>query len=637
MKLNKLWAAVALALALVSCKNEPAKDPEQQKMKYPVALSLNGGKSGAMRATEKSNSLSASNPNERAIENLTIVVFTNNNTTNTPIAVEKVITYDKLTKPTDPYQGEFRFEMGMAGTFQLEVIANGYKDDADKDAFIDQFKQGMSYKQFKKIESERALPNNGETGFVMLSAEPKKVTTLANETAHAGTIKLRRLACRFDVFNKLTNELTLTKVTLQNQIYMSYLMTQAAIPPDSDYPESYSANGTWFTPTVVSGGIYSYENPEKGAVTLQLEGEYKGQAWEKTIELRDKDGKYIATQRNHIYRVLLTKGDGTTPGGGDNGGGKDDPTNADKINYVIEVLDWDEDATMDYSENDLLLAEYVNPLEYVAESNIDKAGTNFVTTDMYVCYEVNGYNESGYNVSGRYDFDTAVAKFSHITIDGEAYHLPSIDELKAIIPGKLDDKPGDDLVAIWNRTYGFSQMNVEQKVVVAGKSINCLQDIRAVPADTTSYALRFKGTLIQSAWKYEFKQVNSYRVMRITSRLVADGVTIEDVSKGSFWAQNNSRDIVRIFPFSQFSTSRELNNVWEQKIIKTIEGWNGGYWTSSPIDEHVADRLSLQLIISKNEYGLYDGFHSWAHLGSIRGRYDSRDKKYSVRLFKDTL
>ena len=613
MKLNKLWAVTALMLALVSCKNEPAKEHEQQKMKYPVVLSLDGGKSGAMRATEKSSSLSASNPNERAIENLTIVVFTNNNTTNTPIAVEKVITYDKLTKPADPYQGEFRFDMGMAGAFQLEVIANGYKDDADKDAFIDQFKQGMSYKQFKKIESERALPSNGETGFVMLSAEPKKVTTLANETAHAGTIKLRRLACRFDVFNKLTNELTLTRVTLQNQIDMSYLMTQAAIPPDSDYPESYtSASGTWFTPTVVSGGIYSYENPEKGAVKLQLEGEYKGQAWEKTIELRDKDGKYIATQRNHIYRVLLTKGNGTTPGGGDNGGGKDDPTNADKINYVIEVLDWDEDATIDYSENDLLHAENVNPLEYVAERNINKAGTNFVT-DMYA-----------YNVSGLYDFDTAVAKFSNITIDGEAYHLPSIDELKAIIPGKLDDKPGDDLIIVWNRAQGFSGMNIEQKVVVAGKSINCVQDIRVVLADTTSYALRFKGTMFQSAWKYEFKQVNNYRVMRITSRSVADGVTIEDVSKGSFWTQNNSRDIVRIFPLESYShISGSKRHLWE-----------GNYWTSSPIDEHTADRLSLFFVY---DYG--DKYYAYyAKLGALRAvTYASRHAKYSIRLFKDTL
>ena len=122
MKLNKLWAAAALTLALVSCKNEPAKEPtQQQNMKFPVALSLEGNKSGALRAEYQSSSLSASAANEREIENLTVVVFINDGTANTPIAVEKVITYDELTKPTgsDPYQGEYKFDMGMAGTFHL--------------------------------------------------------------------------------------------------------------------------------------------------------------------------------------------------------------------------------------------------------------------------------------------------------------------------------------------------------------------------------------------------------------------------------------------------------------------------------------------------------------------------------------
>ena len=618
MKANKLWAAAALTLALVSCKNEPAKEPEQQAMKFPVSLSIDGGGSGALRATETGKTISASYPNERAVENLTVVVFLNNNVTNTPVAVEKVITYDKLTKPTDPYQGEFKFDMGMAGTYQLEVIANGYKDDADKDAFINQFKRGLSYDQFKNIVFERALPNNGETGFAMLSAEPTKVTTSATETAHAGTIKLRRLACRFDVFNKLPEELKLTKVTLQNQTDKSYLMTQGTVPANaSNAPKEYTAaSGTWFTPTVVSAGIYSYENPEKGAVKLQLEGEYKGQAWEKTIELRDRDGRYVATQRNHIYRVLLTKGDGTTPGGGDNGGGKDDPTNADKINYVIEVLDWDEDAAMDYEDNDVWNAEQaeqikrINPLAYVAEYNIDEDGTDFVT-DMYA-----------YGVSGRYNFDTAVAKFSNITIGGEAYHLPSIDELKAIIPGMHDNNPNDYLVSIGSGSSSRTLKNVEEKVVVAGKSINCLQDIQNVHADTTCYALRFKGTMFQSAWKYEIISVNNSIVMRITSRSVADGVTIEDVSKGSFWTQNNSRDIVRIFPFDTF-------NHYGSGLLQG--DWIGNYWTSSPINEQLADRLYLFLRVDDPV------FFAWARLGSERNIYASRDKEFSVRLFKDTL
>ena len=581
MKTNKIWVAVALALALVSCKSEPAKEGPQQKMDYPVALSLDGGKSGAMRATGKSNSLSASNPNERAIENLTVVVFLNNNATSTPGAVEKVITYDKLTKPTDPYQGEFKFDMGMAGTYQLEVIANGYKDDADKDAFINQFKRGLSYDQFKNIVFERALPNNGETGFAMLSTEPKKVATLVNKTAHAGTIKLRRLACRFDVYNKLTDELKLTKVTLQNQTDKSYLMTQGTVPANaSNAPKEYTAaSGTWFTPTVISAGIYSYENPVKGAVKLQLEGEYKGQAWEKTIELRDKDGKYVATQRNHIYRVHLTKGNGTTPGGGN----KD----KDNITYNIEVLDWDEDAAMDYSDSDLMDAEHINPLAYVAEYNIDEDG-NFVT-DLYAT-----------NVGGYYDFDTAVAKFSHITIGGEAYHLPSIDEWIGIIAGK-EPSP-----RIWF-DRAVSKRDQEIEVVLAGKSINCLQDVEGT-GNNECYALRFKGTVFQSAWKYEYIKVNNYQVMRITSRLVADGVTIEDVIKGNFWTQNNSRDIVRIFPASGMFKSSWVNEI-------------GYYWSSTPIDGLNADNMWFM--------------KPFVNTGYVRTT--RRDFRYSIRLFKDTL
>ena len=345
MKTNKIWVAVALALALVSCKSEAPKEPAHQKMKFPVAISLDGGKSGAMRATETGKTVSASYEDEREIENLTVVVFRNNNVTNTPIAVEKVITYDELTKPTDPYKGEFKFDMGMAGTFHLEVIANGYYDN-EKDAFINQFKQGLSYGQFKKIVIDRELFSGG--GFAMLSTEPKKVTTLANETTHAGIIKLRRLACRFDVFNKLTDELTLTNVTLQNLITASYMITQWDIPSDAD--GGAESNVGEFKGNGVLERIYSYENPLPGATKLLLEGTYKGQPWQKLIEFRDADGNSIVTQRNHLYRVLLTKGDGTTPGG-------DNDADKDNITYNIEVLDWDEDASLDYTDNDVMDTE----------------------------------------------------------------------------------------------------------------------------------------------------------------------------------------------------------------------------------------------------------------------------------------
>ena len=607
MKLNKLWAAAALTLALVSCKNEPAKEPtQQQNMKFPVALSLEGNKSGALRAEYQSSSLSASAANERAIENLTVVVFINDGTANTPIAVEKVITYDELTKPTgsDPYQGEYKFDMGMAGTFHLEVIANGYKNNADKDAFIAKFKRGLSYDQFKELLYERELPSHGETGFAMLSTEPVKVTTEEGVPCHAGAIKLRRLACRFDVFNKLTDELMLTKVTLQNQITKSYLLPQNDLPAGADGgAKEYTKNGTWFKDNLVTGGIYSYENPARKVTKLLLEGTYKGAPWQKTIELK-RGGRYITTQRNHIYRVLLTKGNGTTPGGGDNGGGKDDPTNADKINYVIEVLDWDEDPSLDYTDDDIWQAEKrINPLAYVAEYNINPEGTGFVT-DKYAT-----------NVSGYFDFDTAVAKFGSFKQDGVKYHLPSFDELKAIIPFNANNT--------FTRiplTTPIDASSLSEEVVLAKKSMVCRQDFKGSGNDVC-YALRFKGTEYQSAWKYECVKEGEFQVMRITSRNVTDGVTIAKVATPEFWQQNNSADVVRVFPASGYNLKGNS---------ATPSDWKGSvalFWTSTPF---------------VNKYGdgaFYFGFsikkpESTAYIASY---VDRRSYGQTIRLFKDAL
>lgn len=605
-------AAAALTLALVSCKNEPAKEPQlQQNMKYPVALSLEGNKSGALRATYQSSSLSASAANERAIENLTVVVFTNDGANNTPVAVEKVITYDKLEKTSgsDPYQGEYKFDMGMAGTFQMEVVANAYMNDTEKTAFLDNLKQGLSYEQFKEVVSARALPQHSETGFAMLSTEPVKVTTEEGVPCHAGVIKLRRLACRFDVFNKLTEEnLKLTKVTLLNQITKSYLLPQNEVPAGADGgAKEYTANSDWFNDHLVTGGIYSYENPQKdpqkGATMLLLEGTYNGEAWQKTIVFR-KDGRFINTQRNHIYRVHLTKGNGTTPGGGDNGGGKDDPANADKINYVIEVLDWDEDASLDYTDDDIWQAEKrINPLAYVAEYNINPEGTGFVT-DKYAT-----------NVSGYYDFDTAVAKFSSFELDKVKYHLPSFDELKAIIPFNANNT--------FTRiplTTPIDASSLSEEVVLAKKSMVCRQDFKG-SGNNVCYALRFKGTEYQSAWMYECVKEGEFQVMRITSRNVTDGVTIAKVATPEFWQQNNSADIVRIFPASGYNLKGNGN---------VSSDWNGTaalFWTSTPF---------------VNKYGdgaFYFGFsikkpESTAYVASY---VDKRSYGQTIRLFKDTL
>ena len=543
MKTNKMIAAGLLALGLISCKNEPAKEATHQKMDYPVAVSLEGVK-GALRAEQKSTSLAASYPNERAVENLTVVVFTNNGANNTPGSVEKVISYDQLTMPAgaDPYNGTIKFDMGMAGTYQMEVIANGYKEASEKDAFIGKFPVGMSYAAFKKVVIERALPGHGETGFVMLGTEPLKVTTEQGRTAQAGTVKLRRLACRFDVFNKLPDELTLTKVTLRNQTVKSHLLPELVLPADADGgAKEYTPSGDWFTGSLVSGGIYSYENLEN-SVTLLVEGTFKGSPWQKVIKLKKGNGE-IVTERNHLYRIYLTKGNGTTPGGGDE--------DKDNISYNIEVLDWNEDATLDYTDDDLWAAEekqgneeeqikQYNPLAYVTEYNLAPNGSDFVK-DLYAT-----------NVSGYFHPDTAPTQFKMMKKDDDFYYyLPSLGNWLSIFPEKNLDLSLGREYKIENQTMIF-----QAEMRFAPFKYKC--DILS-RGDGIAYAILFKDVLVyRTAYRYEIMKENGYQCLRVTSRNISQKVTIEDISKETFWQRNTASYVVRVFPFSGYRNHKEL-------------------------------------------------------------------------------
>ena len=520
--MNKIGAVALLALVLLSCRSEAPKEA-WRKMDYPVRFTL-AGRGGNLRAEQKGTSPVESFANEHTIENLTVVVFTDRRGDNTPLALEKVITYDEITKPTDPYQGEFNFDMGMAGIYHLEIIANAYPngDAAAKQAFLDKLKQGLSYDQFKKLRFDRALPEHGGSGFAMLSTQSIKVTTQKSRRADAGKIVLRRLACRFDILNKLPEELTLTKVTLQNQITASYLITQKDIPVGAGaVAKEYTAaaNSAWFTATELSGGIYSYENPVPGATKLFLEGIYKGQEWHRTIELQNADGEELSTQRNHIYRVHLTKGNEINT----------------EVSAQIEVLDWGDDAALDYNDDNVLDAEMINPLQYVAEYDINREGNAF-STDPFNSEE-----------KGLFNAFTAVTQYSYIKLGGEEYHLPSFEEWKSIVPTTRSSNP-DDSLFIADMEYPIDISNYEETVEVAGERLVCRQDFKNSVEDTVCYALRFKGTKYQSAWKYEgWMDNDNCDVFRITTRNVPDGVTITDVANAAFWQSNNKYDEVRIF------------------------------------------------------------------------------------------
>jgi hypothetical protein len=193
-----------------------------------------------------------------------------------------------------------------------------------------------------------------------------------------------------------------------------------------------------------------------------------------------------------------------------------------------------------------------NPLSYVAEYNIKSTSDGFVT-DLTAC------DESGY-----FRYDTAVNLFSNITIENKQYHLPSIEEWRSVVP-----QNGTWVYYGGNNAYD----NQSETVTVAGISYDMTSDFRNHSATKTTYALRYKGTDLVSAWKYEYRGTGNNTHLKITSRSVYEQtVSITDIEDDTFWSSNTENDIVRYFPASG----------WMYTDFLKFRGSNGFFWSSSP-------------------------------------------------------
>ncbi len=231
--------------------------------------------------------------------------------------------------------------------------------------------------------------------------------------------------------------------------------------------------------------------------------------------------------------------------------------------------------------------DVLNPLSLVAEYNVNPAGTGFVT-DLTAC-----------NVSGRFTFDDAVAQFSNIIIGGKQYHLPSIEEWRSIVPSNYNHVLFQDTE---------SRNNVSETVTVQGANITMKSDFRT-GVNGVSYALRYKGTGMVSAWRYEYIEDGNNTHMKVTSRSLKGklDLTVDDIAFPAFWSANAGNDVTRHFPASGFSDLGSLEKV----------GTDGWFWSSSWYSSSYA-------------WGMY--FRS---ISATSGSYGSfyRTRGLSVRLF----
>jgi hypothetical protein len=230
---------------------------------------------------------------------------------------------------------------------------------------------------------------------------------------------------------------------------------------------------------------------------------------------------------------------------------------------------------------DHTLTPTANPLSYVAEYNVNTAGDGFVD-DLTAC-----------NISGYFNYSDAVAQFGNITIGGQRYHLPSFEEWSSIAPSTA-----------WVY-YGVNNPydNRSETVTIAGNIYTMTSDFRNNSADTTTYALRYKGTHLVSAWKYEYtgKTTNNCH-LKITSRSVyGQTITVDQIADASFWSTNTENDIIRYFPASgnyQDPGDVGIGGAFWSSTSGKIMGFRDTYATSRSGDNNKG--FSVRLFTSGN-------------------------------------
>jgi len=230
---------------------------------------------------------------------------------------------------------------------------------------------------------------------------------------------------------------------------------------------------------------------------------------------------------------------------------------------------------------DQTLTPTANPLSYVAEYNINPAGDGFVG-DLTAC-----------NISGYFNYNDAVTQFGNITIGGQRYHLPSFEEWSSIAPSTAWVYYGV------NNPYN----NKEETVTVAGNIYTMTSDFRNDSANKTTYALRYKGTHLVSAWKYQYIGYGTNNChLKITSRSVyGQTITVDQIADASFWSTNTENDIVRYFPASGNSDDPGdvgIGGAFWSSTSGKIMGFRDTYATSKSGDNNKG--FSVRLFTSGN-------------------------------------
>ena len=577
--MNKIYRIASATLAMVlllltmgSCSKESQLAPEDQ-------LSAGAGQLTFKLDNDALRSVPAEEF-EKDVDPATVwCVFLTSASTNQ--------TVKEVRQATKASSGDYMIKADFEGAAQMFVIAN--VQDALK-AKLEGLTTASTLAEVQRLVVENALGDNttAPDKFIMTSELMNVMLPSVGGTPYkvAGSIKLKRLAARFDVISEVPG-LTLTTISVANRVLSSTLLnvgeTGTNIAATTDY--------------AVAGGrqllhkIYSYQNTNKGgeadATSFTLKGNYGGKAI-KDIEVDLKDatnGEALAVQRNYCYRIIIK------PAGNDDKPINPDPNDPTKPmpawQVTIKVIDWNEAAAdlANYSDEDLEalgteLGNTVNPtgtnlLNAVAEYDIDITGTKFTTS------HTNEAGNTGY-------FTWAEAKA--LTMPA-GYHLPTINEWFSILGSNYTPN-----YVYFNRDEAKKDVSITVQIPGQSGTISCLQDVKQVSEGAT-YMIRYKNNdTYRSAWCYSYVDgpITGQKVWKIESVPVKAGLTIDQLDQDYFELPKVSKYVKTIYlP----TTGYDYNRDGSSSGLSIGRGSYGYFWSATEISSSHA--YSVRFIVTE--------------------------------------
>lgn len=410
--------------------------------------------------------------------------------------------YDAVTP--DDTAGKFRVKV-PSGDYKAWVVA-----EADMDADLNALEQGVSTEaDFTALAVDRQIADDASVPMVSTEAV---IFTCSEETgADLGTVELDRMAARIDIVNAVT-DLTVDKVVLKNAVIAGSITGEAM--PSGDIFEDAACeeelSGDSESPAVLS--LYTYDNlltDDAHLPVVEITYTFAGEQSVKEITLMDGE-QPAALVRGTLYSIQLVE-DGA------------------ELDYSIEGWTSGASVTEYFSMQEALNSKLA--INYFAATNAHSF--DFENRTVVLCKTNNSTEKESEDASwfGNWD-ETFSGEFTGD--DGQTYRLPTLDEMLLIGTKEMFTlRPGG---------YNKEVLDVSEPLGdvfgIPFSGGNGLSDYRSTTeGDKCCYAIRFKNTLQQAAYRYQMvtdNVDNSYLSVKVKA-IGNEMPTIDDVSDEAYW------------------------------------------------------------------------------------------------------